>query len=245
MTTFSQIVDELYTELVRPDMIRMLPDYLNQTLRELHYDSRTNTPVFYSDNRQEDELTVTGLSDSNTVFLWEIPIVAQLQAIEAIYYDYRRRYARLQNPTIARLHNMSNVDDKYYWYRTGKYIAFSGHGGNNQKIQISWFEFPRALMYYYAKNRPVTYDIESQMYVVNAAYRNLAGQPITADQAIAYSTNWILDRHPDLLKEGVRSKAYKRMGDNDRASRAYSLYETMRAGMLTGETIDFTPHYNK
>lgn len=242
MTTFSQVVDDLAVEIVRPDMIIMLPAYLNQTIRELHFDSATKMPVYFNDNRQEDLITVSGYSDSNRIFLWDIPRSSQLQAIEAFYYDAWGVYAIQKAPAVNRLRNLSEVDAKYYWYRTGPSIAFHDTGANGSTIQAAWFEFPRALIYYPKANRPMTYDVEQQLYVNNPSYMPA---PLSVDTSLLYSTNWILDRWSDMLKEGVRAKSYKRMGDDTRASRAYSLFETTKAGMITNESYDMTPLYNR
>lgn len=244
MTTFSQLIDEVYVELVRPDMKGMLPAYLNQTIRELHQNSLTNPsmPVFYDDNRMEAEVVVTGADVNQGIFLWSIPVTSQFQAMEAVWYAGANVYAKERNPSTARLRTMSSVDDKYYFYRTGPQYAFSCTGGDGQKIQLSWFEYPRTLKYYpNDATRPMSYDVETQTYTRNPNYT-----PVQSDaQAQLLTVNWLLDRHEDTLKEGLRAKAYKRMGEEFRASRCYSQFENMRSGVQAAESLDLSASYGR
>src|SRR3546814_9541157 len=69
MTTFSQLVDTIMSESRRPDLQTEIATYINQTVRELHFDSEQNKILYFNDNMREVQLTATSESD----FSWEIP----------------------------------------------------------------------------------------------------------------------------------------------------------------------------
>lgn len=234
MTTFSQIIDEMTLELVRPDMINMLPSFLNQAIREVHINSSSNMPVFYDDNRKEAILTVSGL-DANAdtdVFKWELPFAALYQAMDAVYYDRWNRYAEAQSPQVILDPLFNRPNDRFAYYRSGLSICFTGHGGNGNTIRVAWFEYPRSLIYYKpGPTRPLNYDVESM------TYSQPAGAVISLEQAKTLTTNWIVERHAEMLKEGIRAKAYKRMDDQFRASTSYSQWKQLLLGVQRTEQV--------
>lgn len=242
MTTFSQVIDELREELVRPDMTNFLVAYLNQTIRDMQFDSQTNRAVKYAENRKEEILTVTGVATPADAFVWELPNLALFQGMDAAYYDRVRRYAVSRAPSVAKLESLSDPLRAFYWYRTGPAIAFAGAGGNGNTIRLSWFEYLPTLTYYAdPKNRPVVYDYETGLYMINTEYT----PALTPEEKMLRSTNWLLSRHVDTLKEGTRAKAYKRMDDANRGRLAYSQFESMRMQVINAESIDTTPEYTR
>lgn len=237
MTTFSQIVDELATEMVRPGMHQILAGYLNQAMREVHFEVNTNQPVFFADSLHEAPLTVSGVTDT-TPFLWTIPKAPLFQGIGAVWYHAYQVYARPRSPKINKLANPNAPADRFSYYRTGAQFAFSETGGNGALVSLCWFEYLPSLFYYDAvANRPVTYNLQNDTYTINPAYVG------TAEQAMATSTNWLIQRHPDLLRESVRAKHYRRADDQFRSSVAYSSYKTLLNGMQAAESYDATTHY--
>jgi hypothetical protein len=84
-TTASQAVDKLMSELVRQDMVNVLPDYLNQTIRDLHgtnYPGLPSMPVKLRANLQE--LTISPNIDDG--YVWTIPNFTRHQFLTAAYY---------------------------------------------------------------------------------------------------------------------------------------------------------------
>jgi hypothetical protein len=237
MTTFSQLVDRIAKEIVRPDMVEMLPAYLNQTIREIHLNAQTSMPVFYADNRIETQLTITSVDSETGAFVWAVPKPALLQRVEAVFYNRAHRYARESNPKTSMLRNQVLVNDKYSWYRVAQQLVFAGAGDSGDKISVSYFEYPRSLPYYAQAARPAYWDEIQQQYMI------AAGQsPI---DALDKTTNWILERHEELLAEGLRAKAYKRMADETRSRTSYSQYETMRLGVQNTESTEFNVGYER
>src|SRR3546814_6462953 len=59
MTTFSQLVDTIMSESRRPDLQTEIATYINQTVRELHFDSEQNKILYFNDNMREVQLTAT------------------------------------------------------------------------------------------------------------------------------------------------------------------------------------------
>src|SRR3546814_15245541 len=53
MTTFSQLVDTIMSESRRPDLQTEIATYINQTVRELHFDSEQNKILYFNDNMRE------------------------------------------------------------------------------------------------------------------------------------------------------------------------------------------------
>jgi hypothetical protein len=221
MTTFSQIVDEVAKELIRPDIINMLPGFLNQVMRESHNHAQTKLPVLFNDNRNESEIIIDAVQENGS-FLWAIPDVARFQRMESIYYVSNRMYALHRDPTMAMRPVTANLQDKFYWYRSGPAIAMFGAGRTGAKILVSWFKYTRSLTYYaLGESRPLSYNRETDTYVQpDSATENLA-------DALNKTTNWLIQRHEEMLKSGLRAKAYTRMDDLNRARSNYSIFMSM------------------
>jgi hypothetical protein len=229
MTTFSQIIDEIAIELIRPDIINMLPGFLNQVMREVHTHAQTKLPVFFNDNRLELEVVIDSVQDNGS-FLWAIPRVARWQAMEAVYFMGPRQYATHRDPTVAMRPVTSNLSDLYRWYRSGPMIAMFGAGRTGAKIRLSWFEYLKSLSYYKKSEvRPLIYDLRTGLYTQpDSATENLA-------DAMEKTTNWLIQRHEEMLKSGLRAKAYTRMDDQNRARSNYSQYMSALEGMQETE----------
>ena len=82
MTTFSQLVDEVAFETKRPDLLAEIATYLNQTIREVHFEPSRGNVAFYSNNRREFQNVAT----TETGQIWDIPNPSAFQAIEAVRY---------------------------------------------------------------------------------------------------------------------------------------------------------------
>lgn len=231
MTTFSQLVDRVLKETVRPDLIDMLPGYLNQTIRELFVHAQTGLPCFYDDARHEEQIELLTLTNKTFAYVWELPRPTRFQAIESVYYDSIQRYVYKGDPRTALARNDFNVDAKYYWYRVANAIVMSAPGKIGDTVRVSWFEYPRALAYQQEADRVFVYDQDNDMY----AYKSGIPDPEAAKEA---ATNWALERFEELLAEGLRAKAYKRMND-ERQRTFYSNYETMRLGVQNTLALNF------
>jgi len=228
MSTFSQMIDALMTEIVRPDMVAMLPGFLNQTIRECHSGVTTQEPIFFDEGRKENLVTAAGVTDG--VYLWPIPSTPHFQAIDAVYYRKYSVYASPLSPQVIRDVTSARPNDRFAYYRTGPYFAFRGFGTDGDLIDLSWFEYPRSLVYYLAgDSRPLSFD------PATLAYTQPTGATITLEEAKTLTTNWLIERHTEMLKEGVRAKAYKRMSDEFRANLCYSQFKQMLAGMQQSE----------
>lgn len=222
MTTFSQLVDEVSTELLRPDMRTAIAAYVNQTVRELHFRPNGAAPILYDANRYEDDLAIT----TDQTWLWTIPSVTRFQDVEAIYLDDVGRYVPKKNPRISLEPSFQPFADLYY-YRGGNTIAVAGVA-NGWTGKISYFLFPQTLVYQAASARVVSYDAESDSY-------KLADNSAPSDAQLNAATNWMLQRWDTVIRESVRSKTWKRLGDSDRARMSFSSYEAMRLGLWQSE----------
>lgn len=228
MAVFSTIIDELVLELVRPDLVTMLPGFLNQTIRECHHGALRNDPIFFDENRKEIEVAATPLSQN--AFVWQIPVAPLFQAIDAIYFVSPRRYANLVSPQTINESNPHRPNDMFAYYRTGPAFAMRGFGAESSKVKISWFEYPRSLVYYSTSTRPLKFNVETMQ------YEQPQNASISLNAAMNLSTNWLIERHTEMLKEGVRAKAYARMDQEFRSSTSYSKYKTMLDGMQKAES---------
>lgn len=237
MTTFSQMVDLLLKEIVRPDMVTMLPNYLNQTIREMHTNAQTSQPVAYADNRIEHAITIDSTVEGTDSFVWPLPDPTRFQMVEAVYYRGWGIYAKPRTPDVARVRNFSDPLREYYYYRSGPNLAFSRPGGVGDVIEASILYYPSRLVYQslIGNQRKVKWNYETETF----EYLN-GGTIADLDKA----TNWLIQRHSDCLLEGTRAKAYKRMDDQNRAKLAYSQYESMRAAVIATESVSPDASYN-
>lgn len=237
MTTFSQMVDKLSDETNRPDLRSTIDSYLNQTIRELHFDPKSGSVVFFSENYREVAITVDSL-DRQT---WQVPNPPLFQSEAAVRFDNsfvdgRRAYAQRVVP------GPKMEQEDYYYYRAGTTFVFggvAGYGAVGSTIAMAYFEYPPGLKYSISGTRPAIYDIEAGWtyatdYDINDETR-LAAQALT--------TNWLLMRWYMVIEEGLRAKIYKRLADQQRAATSYSLYMQLRQGLYTSEIADVSGYY--
>lgn len=235
MTTFSQLVDKMILETRRADLRDEVVSYLNQTIREVHFEPTRGSAAFYLDNRRCDQATATVESG----FSWSLPNPHLFQSLEAVRYDNvwdsdgHRVYPKILNPG----RRMETED--YFAYRAGPMLFFGGrcgYGGVGAKISISWFEYPPSLKWIPANERPAQWDDETGWTYLPASDVDDS----TREAARAKCSNWILDRWSILLEEGLRAKVYKRVSDDPRATKAYSAYMALRNGLYTSEVAEIT-----
>lgn len=227
MYTFSQLVDEMVSETKRPDLVSEIARYVNQTIRELHFDPQRGGALFYDENFREERL----VSASDSSFTWEIANPTTFQKMLAV--GYPGQFSRHGEPVWAvettpgrHLNNLTN-----FYYRSGNTFVFSGFGGVGGTIQLGWYEFPSSLKYKAEAARPAQYDIESGW-----TYHANVNTPELQAAARELVTNWMILRWADIVAEGVRAKLYKRLSDTERARTSYSLYQSLRQGLWTSET---------
>lgn len=237
MTTFPQLVDELVVETRRPDLRSEIATYLNQTIREVHFEPSKGNVVFYKENRNEIQIIATNERGE----MWDIPNPATFQGVEAV---------RFASNYLGRMEFASEISpgpqvasEPFYWYRGGPTIVFGGtqgYGGVGGIIQISYFEYPRALKYKLAAEREATYDSDDGW-----TYNTVGTTDYDLDEdsralARLRVSNWLLLRWADVLREGLRAKVYKRLSDQLRAGLCYSLYQTLRQGLYTSEVAELS-----
>jgi hypothetical protein len=227
--TISQLVDELVDETKRPDMLTDLVRFVNQTVRESHFSGDRRAALLFKGNFKELELTAT----SETGFSWDAPTPAIFQHMAAVQYP---EVFDFEGKTIwaMEIQPGKRVNDlEHYYYRAGDSFAFSGYGGNGKTINIGYYEFPPSLKYYPDDaTRPAEYDPEDGW-----TYPAGAATPEEQEAARLRVTNWLLLRWSDVISEGVRAKLYKRLSDTERARTSYSMYESLRQGLWTSETM--------
>lgn len=221
MTTFSQLVDSMVAELRRPDMRSEIISYANQTIREMHFSPDSNGSVLYKDNFNEGLV----IAASATGFTWDIPDPATFQAMQVVQYMGSGDYAREVTPSRA-LRDIAS-----FYYRVGNTYVFSGYGGANSQLALGWFEYTRRLSYYAVGSRPAEYDPD-------LGWSYAPSFDVDEDTRIAaqrFSSNWLILRWVDVLSEGIRAKVYKRLSDTDRSRTCYSMYLSLRMGLVSGE----------
>jgi len=219
MTTFSRIVDELaLQEFNRPHMRSVIASYLNQTIRDVHFKKGNNALVHFPENRREAEFLITDLPA-----LWPIPNPPDFQVVETIYNKTLGRYLVQRTPANAFELN-TDPNERFYWYRTGASIALNGVS-IDQTVLISYFEFPRQLVYFVDNQGPAVWDPLNQVFVPD--------DPI----AIAQVSNWLLQRHSEALKEGVRAKLYRRLDNEIQSRLSWSEFQDVRAMVHFSEGV--------
>lgn len=204
-------------------MVNEVVSYVNQTIRELHFHPSNNGAVLYRENLREVLLT----ANVGTGFGWDIPDPLTFQAMQAVRYDSRGKYAREATPSRA----LAEMDS--YFYRAGSRYSFADFGGINATISLAYYEYPRPLAYRPAGSRPATFGVESGW-----TYAPSVNTPELQAAARLMTSNWLLMRWADVVAEGVRAKVYKRVSDTERARTSYSLYQSLRMGLVTSESAD-------
>lgn len=239
MTTFSQLVDELVVETRRPDLRSDIATYLNQTIREVHFEPSKGNVVHYRENRKELQIIAAAASAE----IWDLPNPATFQAVEAVRYasNYlgRMEYAKEVSP------GPQTATEPFYWYRAGPQVVFGGsvgYGGIGGIIQLAWFEYPRALKYKASSPnlREASYDSDDGWTYYTVATVDYGSTPELRVIAQERVTNWLLMRWADVLREGVRAKTYKRLSDQLRSQTCYSLYQQLRQGLFTSEVAELS-----
>lgn len=217
MTTFSQLVDSLaIVELKRPDLLASTASWLNQTIRDVHSKAApARSAVMFGENRVEEEFIPAELPA-----VWPIPNVARFQKLEAVYAPQRGVYLKDKNPGIV-FNDTLNPMDRFFYYRTGSNFAFNGIA-ESEPLNLTYFLFPPYLNYYPVASRPITWDLESEAFVLSGSWGG------TLEEAMAKSTNWLLIRHYEALKAGVRHKMYIRTDSLERAKLVWSDFEATR-----------------
>lgn len=236
MTTISQLTDEMALELKRPDLRLFIASAINQTIREVHTGQQGERLRFNS-NRVERVITIP--EGYPTSYSWPIENYTNFQCSEAYWYESIGRYAKEQKPGTIDLSGRGVVSAKWYWYQSASFICLFGHGGPGMNVLASQFYYPRSLVWHELQaNRAAEYNIESQTWTY-------IDPTLTEEEAQNRTTNWILMRHTDLIREGIRAKVWKRLGDMPRASLAYSAWQDMRAAFKSQETIQESSHYDR
>lgn len=229
MTTFSQIVDSIVLECRRPDMVTQIATYLNQTIKELHFDPAMNQAILFRENLREAVI----ISQVEAGLTWAIPDETVFQAMGFVRYDsvYDGGGRGVVPPEMTPSRGMNQLDN--FYYRAGYEYAFSGFGGVGGQVSLAYYEFPRTLKYKLPAVREASYDVES-------GWTYLPGIVTAEDKLAARSlnSNWLTRRWSEFVEEGVRAKLYKRLSDTERARTSYSMYQGFRASLVSSETAD-------
>lgn len=222
MTTFSAFVDKLVIETSRPDRRASLADNTNSVIRELHFKNLpgSGAGVRYSDNLVEEYFTPT-----TTPVIWPITRPNLFMGLEAIYDPIRSIHFTERHPRNIRSLE-SDLEAMAIYYRTGAAYTLGG-ALSGVELLVAYYEFLPALKYVIPPLRQIE-DNDSAGYV-------WSGVGTSLEEGLALETNWMLDRHESVIREGVLSKHYRVLNDLERARMFYSSYETMRAGVQLQE----------
>jgi len=219
MTTFSQLVDDIaFNEFNRPHMRTLVASFLNQTIRDVHSRKSSRSTVKFGENLRETEFVVT-----EEPAIWAIPSIPNFQILEAFYLPSVGQYLTERLPSNA-LGQSDNPLDRYYWYRTGSAFALGGVC-LNQTVRVAYYQYPRSLAYFEKGFRLTEWDEFNQVFTFNGT------------AALEQSTNWLIRRYSEQLKEGVREKMYLRLGDDTRIQVAWSRFEALRGQIHLSEGV--------
>lgn len=229
MFTFSQMVDEIVSEVKRPDLASEISRYVNQTVRECHFSTDRQAAIFYRENFNELLLTAT-LEEAQT---WSVPNPTTFQKMAGVKFPGQfdsEGHGVWATETVPGRHLNQLC---HFFYQVGGEFVFSGYGGVGGQIAIGYFAFPASLKYKALAARPASYDPESGW-----SYHEDIVTDEDKEAARLVSTNWLLMRWSDVVSEGVRAKVFKRVSDTERARNCYSLYGQLRQGLMTSEVAD-------
>lgn len=223
MSTFSELVDRIVAERQRPDLRIAAASYVNQVIRQVHSRPNTGSSIRFDANRLEHSFTLAG----NPPYVWPIPFASRFQSIEAIYNRTVGVYHKERNPSV--IHNtFSQPFHEYKWYRSGPTIIIV-NALEGQIIDLSYHEYPRPLAYKAVDARVVTYDYDTDAYVLVAG----GGEP--TEEQLALETNWLLQRWTTLVEEGTRAALFRNTGDESRGRLSYSSFQEQRLQLIQNE----------
>lgn len=226
MFTFSQMVDEIVSEVKRPDLTSDISRYLNQTIRECHFDPVTNAVQFYKRNGREVTLTTTSAESQ----VWSMPNPTNFQKLAAVQYpnQFDSTGKSIWPPETTPGRHLQDMTS--FFYQAGNSYVFSGFGGTGARINLFYFAFPASLPYFPVSCRPMKYDeLGGKLYATDWIHEH------SHEDADCLTTNWLLEAWHSVVSEGVRAKVYKRVSDTERARTCYSLYAQLRRGLVTSE----------
>lgn len=226
MTTFSELVDSMVSELRRPDLGSEIARYLNQTIRECHFDPVTNAAQFFKSNTVE--ATIAATSESAQV--WTPPCPQNFQKLSAVEYPTIGIWPEETTP------GRHLRGKTHYYYQVGGSFVFSDYGGVGGQINLFYFVFPHSLTYFAESCRPMQCSLLGEK-----VYAEEWIHDHSREDADLLCTNWLLMSWKTVLEEGVRAKVYKRLSDTERARTAYSLYAQLRRGLVTSESAVLSP----
>lgn len=226
MATFSELVDSLVSELHRPDRLASIAQAVNATIRELHFATKETGghPLKYLDNLQE--LT---LQPTQAATVWDLPSPSTFCAIEAIRCTARGinlaevRPSQLESAVLSPRFRAS-------YYRSGQSLAMSNLIPGS-KLLIAYYTYLPALTYYPVSSRGIVSVPGPELRYVTT---NPAGESPNANQ-LAAETNWMIDRHEQVIRAGVLARHYNAINDLDRAARHFSAYDSARISMQRAE----------
>jgi hypothetical protein len=238
MYTFSQLIDELVAESLRPDQRAVMANGLNQTIRELHF-TPEHIPVGFAANLIE-EVLVADVEDGFTYALTDPRL---FQMMESVWYPTLGAYATMRKPSSMHAFVGEIGGQEFSWYRTGDSIAYSNYGGLDAEIHLAWFSYlPRLRYYGTGETRPAVWNDDTQEFDFAAEYDST---PELQAEALSLTTNWMIQRWWDTLAQGVRAKLYARLADDVRMKQAYSSFEQGRPNLVNAETYDMAPRYRR
>lgn len=226
MFTFSQMVDEIVSEVKRPDLASEVARYLNQTIRECHFTTDRQAAVFFQNNFYETLLTST----ANSGYSWTLPNPKTFQKIAGVKYVDQFTQGGDELWAVETTPGRHLANRTNYFYQVGNSFVFSGYGAVGSRIAIGYYAFPPSLKYHPQASRPAEYDPETGW-----TYHQSIVTPEDQELAQLVSTNWLLMRWSTVVSEGLRAKIYKRISDTERARNCYSLYGQLRQGLITSE----------
>jgi hypothetical protein len=239
MTTHSQLVDQIVREVGRPDLVDTVSTYLNQTIREVHLttdnDGRNKSKaVLFKENYQEDQL----VADVANGFYWDAPNPQRFQQVTLVQYVDIIDSSQLVTASNTGVYppfvepSRALMGKEQYYYRGGSRYVFVGYGAIGSRINISWYEFCKRLVYFPVGGRPAEWDEETESWDYAPEFDTDDAMRLAAQNLV---TNWLLMRWQDVILEGLRAKIYKRLSDDTRAALSYSLWEQLKPGLYSSE----------
>jgi hypothetical protein len=223
---FSELVDEAVTMTGRADKRAEIVGQMNATIRECQT-LVGKASVLFSRDLIETEID-PGDDDPYT---WEFPRtgVEALRILRTAYYPLQDLY--IENKPPGRI--QQGLD--HYYYGGPTYFIFKGCS-DETGIQVAYYRYLPALVYYTSSTRPAKYDLTTQTwtYLQNGSYVSTLGTDALNEAAQAKVTNWLLDYWDRTVLEGCLAKIMLTL-DDPRGPKHYSLYTSLRAALAAAE----------
>lgn len=206
---FSEVIDRVAHISGRPDSLADLVYGANEAMRTIQ------KKIDHPENSCEEEITVVDPNSPTTLWTPEVGMPFFRREAYVEYDGYCE-------PTLVQPSRRMRKLDKYY-YRSGNQFVFVGA---KSYIRVYYYVYKPWLKYSRAGERATIWN--------GLNYEDAAGNAVTDEAAIALVSNWMLERHNEVVAAGALSHLFAAKSD-PRQGVHYSKFQQGIADIIRSE----------